>query len=425
MTQGSILEYVMAIRERYLSSAKKEKTKILDEFTRATGRHRKAAIRLLHSAGRSKPRKRRGRRPQYSRPAVAALKVAWEAADRMCGKRLQPFLPEFLQVLKRHRELAIMPEIEAEVCRMSASTIDRLSRPWRRLEAQRRFTTTKPGPLLKKAIPIRTFADWQENRPGFLEADLVAHCGNNTRGFFLNTLSAVDVFSGWTECVALWGKGQERVGGAVHQVRQRLPFPLLGLDSDNGSEFINQVLIGYCRRNKITFTRARSSKKNDSCYVEQKNWAVVRRAIGYNRYSSRPAFDCLNRIYLLQRLYVNLFQPVMRLVSKTRDGAKVHKVYDQARTPYQRLLEADALTEAKRQELAATYLRLNPVSLKKQIEDNLERLESLRERPGAPPHPSQQQDHLSNTNTDATITPRVTLSVDAIRSPLARVTVNF
>lgn len=381
MTRRSILEYALAIRERYLSSGKKEKTTILDEFTKATGRHRKAAIRLLHSVGRLKARKRRGRHPKYGRPAVEALKVAWEAEGRICGKRLQPFLPELLRVLRRKGELAIIAEVEAEVCRMSASTIDRLSRPWRQRERRHGFTTTAPGSLLKKDIPIRTFTDWQENQAGFLEGDLVAHCGESTRGFYLTTLSTVDVFSGWSERVAVWGKTQEKVGGAIHRVRQQLPFPLLGLDSDNGSEFINQSLLSYCRRNKITFTRSRSNRKNDSCYVEQKNWTGVRKPIGYERYSSRTAFDCLNHIYDLLRLYDNFFQPVMKLIGKTRDGAKMHRTYDKARTPYQRLLDAGMLTEAKQKELAVTYERLNPIQLRKHIEQNVDRLWTLREHP--------------------------------------------
>ena len=387
MTRGSILEYMAAIRERYFGGAKKEKTQILDEFTKVTGQHRKSAIRLLHRSKRPKLAKRQGRRPQYSAAAVRALKVAWEVEGCICGKRLKPFLPELIPVLRRHGELGIIAPVEAELCRMSASTIDRLSRPWRRLERPRGFSTTKPGSLLKKGIPIRTFADWQENRPGFLEADLVAHCGDSTGGFFLNTLSTVDVFTGWSECVGVWGKGQDRVGGAIHEVQRRLPFPLLGLDSDNGSEFINENLLSYCRRNNITFTRARSNKKNDSCYVEQKNWTAVRQVIGYDRYSSRVALECLNRIYLIQRLYVNFFQPVMKLVSKTRDGAKVHKVYDLPRTPYQRLLEAGVLSESKRQELATIYHGLNPALLKRQLEDHVERLQALKERPApaAPP----------------------------------------
>ena len=184
--------------------------------------------------------------------------------------------------------------------------------------------------------------------------------------------------------MGVWGKGQERVGGAVHRVRQRLPFPLLGLDSDNGSEFINQHLYNYCRKEGITFTRSRSYKKNPSkkdCYVEQKNWSVVRRLIGYDRYNSRAALEALNRVYVLTRLYVNFFQPVMKLVRKTRHGAKVRKVYDTAQTPYQRLLKTGVLTEAKRQELAATYYHLNPVTLLRQINENLERLWDMAEHP--------------------------------------------
>jgi hypothetical protein len=235
--------------------------------------------------------------------------------------------------------------------------------------------------LLKSSIPIRTFADWQENRPGFLEVDLVPHCGDSAEGFYLTTLSTVDVATGWSECVGVWGKGQERVGSAVHRVRQRLPFPLLGLNSDNGSEFINQHLYTYCQRHKITFTRSRSYKRNDSCHVEQKNWSVVRRLVGYDRYSSRVALETLNCVYDLLRLYVNFFQPVMKLVAKSRHGARVHKVYDTAQTPYQRLLEAGMLTEAKRQELATIYYGLNPVLLLKQINENLEYLWRLAERP--------------------------------------------
>jgi len=334
MTRTSIQEYTEAVRWRYLRSSKTEKGKILDEFTKVTGYHRKAAIRLLRQTSKPMAHKKRGRPRQYSAAVVGALRVVWEAADRLCSKRLRPFLPELVKVLKRHGETAISAEVEAQLCQMSPATIDRLLRPWRRLGGRRPFSTTKPGSLLKSAIPIRTFADWEENRPGFLEADLVPHCGESAEGFYLNTLSAVDVATGWSECVGVWGKGQERVGGAVHHVRRRLPFPLLGLDSDNGSEFINQRLFAYCQREKITFTRSRSYKKNDGCHVEQKNWSVVRRLIGYDRYSSKAALEALNRIYYLTRLYVNFFQPVMKVVSKTRHGAKVHKVYDTARTPY-------------------------------------------------------------------------------------------
>jgi len=263
---------------------------------------------------------------------------------------------------------------------MSPSTIDRLLRPWRRLGGRRRLSTTKPGSLLKNSIPIRTFADWTDERSGFLEVDLVAHCGESAEGFYLTTLSTVDVASGWSECMGVWGKGQSRVRGAVHRIRQRLPFPLLGLDSDNGSEFINHHLYTYCLDENITFTRSRSYKKNDSCHVEQKNWSVVRRLVGYDRYNSHAALECLNMVYATLRHYVNFFQPTMKLISKTRHGAKVHKVYDTARTPYQRLLESSTLTPAKHAELAATYRGLNPVLLLSQLNGHLEKLWNLAER---------------------------------------------
>jgi hypothetical protein len=372
---------------------------MLDEFTKVTGLHRKAAIRLLRRQSHSRVVKRRGRPRKYGTGVAEALRVVWEASDRLCSKRLQPFLPEMVKVLRQHSEQIIDADTEGQLCRMSSSTIDRVLRPCRKLGGRRGLTTTRPGSLLKSSIPIRTFADWQENKLGFLEIDLVAHCGESTEGFYLNTLCAVDVASGWTECRPVWGKGQERVGGAVHKIRQRLPFPLLGLDSDNGSEFINQHLFTYCHQQGITFTRSRAYKKNDSCHVEQKNGNVVRRLVGYDRYASKAAYQCLGRIYDGVRLYLNFFQPTMKLLSKTRHGARVHKVYEKAQTPYQRILKLGVLSEAKQAELATTYSGLNPVRLLKQINNNLEQLWRMAERPAS----------LGNRNYEATRRASVTL----------------
>jgi hypothetical protein len=380
VTRRSIAEYGEAVRVRYYRATKKEKTGILDEFVATTGMHRKAVIRLMNRRGGPSGKKKRGRPRLYGYEAMAALKLVWEASDCLCSRRLQPFLPELAAILKRCSELTMTGETEAQLCQMSQSTIDRLLRRWRMSGTRRGLSTTKPGTLLKNSIPIRTFGDWNENKPGFLEADLVAHCGESTEGFYLTTLSTVDVATGWCEPVAVWGKGQERVGGAVYYVRKQLPMPMLGLDSDNGSEFINQSLYNYCQRNGITFTRSRSYKKNDSCHVEQKNWTVIRRVIGYDRFSSRAAFRALGDVYTVLRLYINFFQPVSKLVRKSRHGAKVYKVYDTALTPYQRLLESGVLTEDKKRELADLYAALNPVTLLKEIRQSVDRLCTLAER---------------------------------------------
>lgn len=381
MTRRSVAEYAQAVRERYRRASKKARGRILDEFAANTGLHRKSAIRLLNRRRGTMLQRKHGRPRLYGLEVMAALRLAWEAADRLCSKRLQPFLPELVGILKGSGELGLSTQTEAQLCRMSASTIDRITRRWRQGKARHGIGTTKPGTLLKNAIPLRTFSEWQDSRPGFIEVDLVAHCGDSSEGFYLTTLSAVDVATGWYEPVAVWGKSQDRVGGAVYDVRRRLPMPLLGLDSDNGSEFINQGLYDYCRRNDIAFTRARSYKKNDNCFVEQKNWSVVRRAIGYDRFSSKAAFKALDHVYTVLRLYVNFFQPVLKLMGKSRHGAKVHKVYDTAKTPYHRLLESGVLTEEKKQELEAIYRVLNPVALLKEIRQATQELSTLAEKP--------------------------------------------
>jgi len=308
---------------------------------------------------------------------VNALRKVREASDRLCSKRLKPFIGEIVMVMRRHGELDISAKLEANLCRVSPSTIVRILQPWRRLVERRPLSNTRQSNPLKSSIPLRTFADWTEDGPGFIEVDLVAHCGESTEGFYLNTVCAVDVASGWSKCMGAWGKGQQRVGNAIHRIRHRLPFTLLGLDSGNGSEFINHHLYDYCYKQGITFTRYRSYKKNDSCHVEQKNGSVLRRLIGYNRYNSHAALNGLNCLYDVLRLDINFFQPTMKLVAKTRQGARVHKMYDTARTPYERLLDSGVLTPAKQSELAAIYHGLNPVLLLDQINDHLEHLLKL------------------------------------------------
>ena len=379
MTRGSILEYIQAVQSRYIRAAKTDKGKILDEFARVTGYHRKSAIRVLNRQSYVKRTGKRGRPRKYKSMIASELKYLWEITDHLCSKRLHPFVPELLDVLKRNGSHAIRNEVDTQLRAISPSTMDRLLRTCHQKGGRSRFSTTKPGTLLKNSIPIRTFADWKENSPGFFEADTVAHCGDSAEGFYLYTLSTVDVATGWIECMGTWGRGQSRIRQGIHRIRQRLPFPMLGLDSDNGSEFINRHLFNYCQQERITFTRSRSYKKNDSCHVEQKNWNVIRRVIGYGRYSSHAALEELNNVYRYLRLYMNFFQPVMKIVSKTRRGARVYKTYDIAQTPYQRLLKADILSENKYRELKELYQSLNPATLLEQINCSLEKLWKLEE----------------------------------------------
>jgi hypothetical protein len=286
-------------------------------------------------------------------------------------------VPELLERLTQWGELALPPEVDKRLRQASRPTLARLLAPARAQYPRRGVTITRPGTVLKHEIPIRTFTEWDEARPGFLEVELVAHCGTHTEGFSLCTLCAVEIATAWVELDAVWGKGQERVGGAVDHVRTRLPIPLVGLDSDNGSEFINRTLLLYCRRYGITFTRSRAWKKNDSAHVEQKNGAIVRQLVGYDRFTTQAAYAQFQRVYQLARWHVNFFQPVQKLVSKTRAGARTRRVYDQAQTPYQRLCALGVLPPEKRAELEALYQRLNPLQLRRDLDAALERLWTL------------------------------------------------
>lgn len=382
MTRNAILEYARAVSPRYLVASRREKVVILDEFCKTTGYHRKSAVRLLckpPEAGRTG----RGRPKEYGLTVVGALRQVWEIGDRLCSKRLEPFIGELVAVLERHGEVELGPEVREQLLGMSASTMDRLLKPYRTIGLRRPYTTKKSPTALKSQIPIRTFGEWSDVKPGSIQMDLVAHCGESTEGFYLNTLVAVDVATSWSECEVVWGKGQQRVGTGVHKLRVRLPFDLKEIHTDNGGEFINDILYLWCKREGIHFTRGRSYKKNDQAYVEQKNWSTPRRLIGYDRYNSNAAYKLMQRLYEDVRLYVNFFQPVSKLVSKERNGAKVKKCYDQAQTPFQRLLAAGVLNDTQRKSLAEIYGTLNPAELRRSIDNTLEALWQLADRPGA------------------------------------------
>jgi len=379
MTRLTVHEYAAALRRRYQVARKGVKKKILDEFCQTTGMHRKAAIRLLNHSGR--PRAvGRGRPRRYGSEVAAALVKLWEVGDRMCGKLLAAVMPDLLAALERHGELEVSPEVKALLLQVSPSTIDRLLRKTRtaglRQPRRQRPATT----ALKAQIPIRTWSEWKDARPGSMQADLVLHCGDSVEGFFLTTLTAVDVASGWTELQPVWGMGMTRVGGAVQSVSLRLPFSLRELHTDNGGEFINRGLRDWCTRHGVRFTRGRAYRKNDQAYVEQRNWLSVRRVVGYDRYSSQAAFQTLHQLYSLLRLQVNFFRPVRKLVSKARQGARVTKLYDAPCTPYRRLLESGILDGTARQQLERQFLAINPADLQRGIGQALRHLWSRTER---------------------------------------------
>lgn len=381
--QASKYELADAIRSRYWKGKRTEKGRMLDEFVAATGYRRKWAIELLRS-GPPPPRAGRGGRPLvYSSVVVGALRVVAEASDWLCGKRLAPFLPELVPALRAEGILVVESAIADRLLTMSAATIDRRLRPFRLQLRPHGLSTTKPGTLLKQQVPIQTYTPWEEQRAGFVEIDLVAHCGMSTAGHYLTTLTVTDVATTWTECVGVWGKGQAAVFAALQQVRERLPFPLLGIDSDNGSEFLNAHLVRYCQQEQITFTRSRPYWKNDQAHVEQKNWSIVRRLLGYGRYESEEALAQLNATYELLRVWINHWQPTLKLVGKERDGAKVRKRYDEARTPYRRVLAALELRKEVKTQLEQELATWGPAALRKACYAAAERLWRLQTGQGA------------------------------------------
>jgi len=373
MSMKSRRELAASVAPHYQSACKKRKGQILDEFVLSSGYNRKYAIAVLEQASApSKPvRPARFRHRKYGPDVEQALASLWRLSGGLCAKRLVPFLGEFLEALDRFGEIDMLLAVRLKVLTMSVSTAERILRRHRR-QSERGISTTRPGTLLRHQIPIRTFEEWSGLVPGFLEIDLVAHCGGTAAGEYCYTLTATDIRTGWSECAAIPNRSQVNVVAAIEHIRSRFPFPILGIDSDNGSEFINHLLHAWCARNAITFTRGRPYKKNDQCYVEQKNGAVVRRLVGYARYEGAAACAHLNKLYQAHRLCLNYFEPSMKLLAKTRSGTRVKKSYDQAQTPwkrFQKILEQDDERKERLDRMQAGHLALNPAQLRRRLHD--------------------------------------------------------
>lgn len=352
---------IAATGERYRNGSRVSRGRILDEFTAITGLHRKHAARLLrgvHGSARSGPRPERR---VYNDAMDDVLVILWEASDRICSKRLRVMLPVLVEAMERHGHMSLEPAIKSGVMAMSAATIDRRLEPFR--DGVKRRRRAPPSAAVKAAVPIRTFSDWDDPAPGFFEADLVAHSGPSAHGRFIQTLTLTDIASGWTETAPVLFREQGLLTQVLSKMQRSLPMPLLGLDTDNDTVFMNETVQGWCAARNITFTRSRPYRKNDQAWVEQKNGAIVRKMVGYRRYEGPDAATILSELYAASRLYVNMFQPSFKLIEKTRVGAKVTKRYHGPATPCQRLMADTRLSKESRVRLATLLAKLDPVAL--------------------------------------------------------------
>lgn len=377
MNYASRNEYMKTLQERYLRGSKKEKGAILDEYCRNSGQNRKYAIKRFRGTVRVKGReeKRKPRSERYDGPVKAALVTVWRIFDYPCGSRLRSILRTETDRLRRLGELSCSDETAAKLQKLAASTIDEKLKHEREVERQKRTYHKKRHPLLCAQVPTKTAAELDRTRPGVMQVDCVEHCGVSAAGEYLNSLSVVDIFSGWWEGEVVMGKGQQRALHALDTIRKRSPIDWTEIHPDNGGNIMNYHIYAYAEKHGITFSRSRPYHKNDNCFIEQKNSTHVRKIVGYLRYDAEEEQTIINNLYRNElRLYKNFFQPVMKLTEKRREGGKIRKKYDVPKTPYQRLLESKTLSRKEKAELKDTYQTLNPAELKRNIDVPLKRL---------------------------------------------------
>lgn len=381
MSPQSKKEYLKSISRRYQKASKKDKSKILEEFCQVCGYHRKYGITKLNAQNkrRKRPPRRRGPKPIYHQPEIEnALRTIWIATNLICSKRLKAALPEWLGFYQI--EYGYLPiNLTKKILKVSPATIDRILRPIKHLYRGKGRSATKPGLLLKHHIPIKT-DQWNESKPGFLEADTVHHCGTSLAGFYAITLDAVDIATGWNEQRATYGLGHREIAAQMKDIEKSLPFPILGFDSDNGGEFLNKTLFEYFRnrKNPVQFTRSRAYHKNDNAHVEGKNWTHVRQWLGYRRLENPKIVNLLNDLYKNEwRFYHNFFIPSAKLQAKQRIASRIFKRHDKPKTPYQRILDSKSVPTHSKQSLKELFKTLNPFKLKKTIDQKIAKIHTL------------------------------------------------
>lgn len=386
MSLPSRKEYLRANYGIYRKANWQDRIKIVDEFCKIAGYHRKHALRLFNGTLRLTPIARKPRGKTYGCEIAVYLKQIWSVLDCPCGQRLAPVMQDTIESLERCGEIIVPLPIKEKLLQMKSASIDRMLKREKAIVRRTIHGTTKPGSLLKKQIPV-VLSRWDEVIPGYTELDLVAHCGGNPAGDFISTLNVTDLATGWTEASAVQNKAQIHVMQGLKDIKTRLPFPLLGLDPDNGSEFINWQLFRYCQEQNIQFTRGRPGKKNDNAHIEEKNWTHIRKVVGYSRLDQQEQLQLLNNLYRGSwRQYMNFFQPVMKLQKKERIGGHLKRKYDVA-TPYRRIMDYQGkeISKETKQQLKAQYESLNPAQLKRDIEQLITQIvESARKARTAP-----------------------------------------
>jgi len=378
-------QYLKVLQEKYfMAKSRKGKSFILDEYCGNTCQNRKYVIRKIRSPISLTVKRRGGKEIIYDGYVKAALAKVWDIFDEPCGQRLAPLLKTEINRLRQQEEIFVSNEVAEKLKRISPRTIDRALKHQKQALHLNRKYRQKRNPLIYQKIPVKA-GGWDRTLPGQVQVDLVEHCGSSASGPYENTLSCAEIAFGWWEGEGVLGSGQETSCNALDRARKRMPFKWVHVHPDNGSSFINWHLLKYCEMKGIQFSRSRPYKKNDNCFVEQKNSTHVRNVIGHLRYDTEKELEIINSLYRNElRLYKNFFQPVMKLKEKIRDKGKVHRKYDTPKTPYQRIMESEYIPQETKDKLTKIYLSLNPAELKRGIDKKVHMLfKAYEEKQGA------------------------------------------